>query len=819
MSEIPNPQIELAYQYIQNTNTNIFLTGKAGTGKTTFLHRIKRESNKRLAVVAPTGVAAINAKGMTIHSLFQLPFGAFVPGSKSLEQQRKFSRQKIALIRSLDLLIIDEISMVRSDLLDAIDDVLRKYKDRTKPFGGVQLLMIGDLHQLPPVVKPDEWQMIRKFYKTPYFFGSLALQQTRTITIQLKHIYRQSDRIFIDLLNKVRNNNMTQDVFNQLNSRYIPNFEPKEDDGYITLSSHNATANNINSTRLSALTTKQYIFKATVKGDFPKHNFPTLERLELKVGAQVVFIKNDISGDKRFYNGKIGQIVEIKSEEVIVKCPGDLDNITVGTMEWQNVKYNLNESKKEVEEDVIGRFEQFPLKLAWAITIHKSQGLTFDKAIIDAKSAFAHGQVYVALSRCRSFEGIVLMSKIGQSSVKTDRVVSDYSAKAEKNEPTESDLEVAKQQYQQDLIRELFDFRALSRNIGILNKFMQDNDRSYSTSPLPNFKAFIGQANAEVVEIAAKFLRPLENYFRQNALPEEHEALLERLGKASQYFSDKLKVELLPQLNKVPIITDNQSVRGRTEDGIEAIERVLFLKNAAFEVAQKGFDTTRYVKVKANADLDFTEYKRQQKAVNKLKKVPSDSPHPKLHAELLQWREETAEIEGKSDYEVLPSRSMNELVESLPTSSKNLKKISGIGDVKLRMYGAEIIDIIERYCTNNNLIANTLKIPFSKKPTKKKKGDTKEISFNAYKAGKKIAEIADQRGMTQGTITSHLAHYVGLGKIDIYELMEEEAVDEIGNFFRDNLTTSRKEAKDHFGDKYDYNDLKMVLAYLESEEE
>ncbi len=817
MSEIPNPQIELAYQYIQNTNTNIFLTGKAGTGKTTFLHRIKRESNKRLAVVAPTGVAAINAKGMTIHSLFQLPFGAFVPGSKSLEQQRKFSRQKIALIRSLDLLIIDEISMVRADLLDAIDDVLRKYKDRFKPFGGVQLLMIGDLHQLPPVVKPDEWQMIRKFYKTSYFFGSLALQQTKTITIQLKHIYRQSDSMFIDLLNKVRNNDMTQEVFDLLNSRYIPNFEPKEDEGYITLSSHNATANSINNTRLSALTTKLHIFKAKIKGDFPKHTYPTLERLVLKEGAQVVFVKNDPSGDKRFYNGKIGRIVEIKSEEIVVKCPGDLGNITVGTLEWQNVKYNLNETTKEVEEDNIGTFEQFPLKLAWAITIHKSQGLTFDKAIIDAKSAFAHGQVYVALSRCRSFEGIVLMSKIGHSAVKTDRVVSDYSAKAAQNEPTEMDLELAKQAYQQDLIRELFDFRGLSRAIGVLNKFMQDNDRSYTTSPIASLAAFIQQTNAEVIEIANKFLRPLENYFKQNALPEEHEALLERLRKASKYFSDKLKLELMPQLEQIPVITDNQSVRGRTEEGLEAIERILFLKNAAFETAQKGFDTTRYVKVKANADLDFDDYKRQEKAKSKMSKVPKDCPHPNLYAVLLQWRDETAEFENKTDYEVLPSRSLNELVEALPTTPKNLKKISGIGDVKLKMYGAAIIDMIDDYCTKNGLIANTLKIPFSKKPTKTKKKDTKEISFNAFKAGKKIAEIADERGMAQSTITGHLSHYVGLGEIEIFELMEEESVEEISNYFRDNLTSSRKEAKDFFGDKYSYNELKMVLAYLESE--
>ncbi len=816
MSDIPNPQIELAYQYVQNTNTNIFLTGKAGTGKTTFLHRIKQESIKRMAVVAPTGVAAINAKGMTIHSLFQLPFGMFVPGAKSMEQQRKFSRQKIDLIRSLDLLIIDEISMVRADLLDAIDEVLRKYKNPAKAFGGVQLLMIGDLHQLPPVVKPDEWQMVRQYYDTPYFFGSLALKKTNTITIQLQHIYRQSDSMFIDLLNKVRNNQMDQMVFDQLNTRYIPNFEPKDDEGYITLTSHNTTANEINDTRLSALQTQKYKFKAIIKGDFPQSTFPNLEILELKVGAQVVFIKNDISGDKRYYNGKIGQIEAIKDDEILVKCPNEADFISVGMVEWNNIKYNLNEGTKEVEEETLGVFTQYPLKLAWAITIHKSQGLTFDRAIIDAKSAFAHGQVYVALSRCRSFEGIVLMSKIGSSSVKTDSVVQRYSEKASENEPTEQDLEVSKQRYQQELIREVFNFTAFEKEMWFLNRFIMENDRSFTTSPMASFKTFTETAEAEVLTIAKKFLQPLENYFKQNALPEAHEALLERLNKASVYFSEKLKNDLLPLLKKVYFVSDNQSVKGRMLESLEALEKEMFIKNAAFEVAQKGFDVQNYMKVKVNADMTFQEQKREVKTIQKLDKIPSDVKNPLLYAKLLQWREEMSAINNSTDYEILPSRSLLEIVEFLPTTTKNLKKIKGIGDIKLKLYGATLIDMVVEYSAGKGLITNTMKIPFSKNPTKPPKIDTKQVTFELYNDGKTVEEIAEERALTVSTVENHLAHYVGLGEISVFDFIEQAKVAEIQQYFVNHQSTSKADAKTHFGEKYSYGEIGMVLQYLKA---
>jgi len=438
-----NKELELAWAFVNNTNRSIFLTGKAGTGKTTFLHRLKMNSLKRMVVIAPTGVAAINAKGVTIHSFFQMPFGPILPDTDlnaSKGFNRKFSKTKINIIKSMDLLVIDEISMVRADLLDGIDRTLRRFRNRNKVFGGVQVLMIGDLQQLSPVIKEQEWDLLKHVYKNGFFFSSQVFQQCEAVTIELKHIYRQENPKFIEILNEIRNNTLTEAAAMELNKRYIPDFTHKPDAGYISLTTHNNKAEATNRLELEKLITKSFIYVAEVDGKFPEYAFPNKQSLELKVGAQVMFVKNDSNADKRYFNGKIGKVILLDRDEVVVHCPDDDFNINVTPEIWENINYSVDAETKAITEEKIGSYTQMPLRLAWSITIHKSQGLTFEKAIIDAQGAFAHGQTYVALSRCKSLEGLVLKSKIHSSQIINDGNVTTFNKNAKQNEPDETVL-------------------------------------------------------------------------------------------------------------------------------------------------------------------------------------------------------------------------------------------------------------------------------------------------------------------------------------------------------------------------------------------
>ena len=470
-----NIELKTAWEFVEKTGKSVFLTGKAGTGKTTFLKKVVEQSKKRVVVVAPTGIAAINAGGVTIHSFFQLPLHPFIPGMK-IESKFAFSKEKRSIIKTIDILIIDEISMVRCDLLEAIDSVLRRFRNRYKPFGGVQLLMIGDLQQLSPVITDEEFQLLSPYYSSPYFFGSCALAAVDYVTIELKEVYRQQDQHFIDILNSVRGGRPSPEIIRQLNSRCDPHFVPDADEGYIRLTTHNQIADNYNSQQLSLIDEPIHSFDAEVSGNFPEYAYPTEAHLELKVGAQVMFVKNDPSSEKRYYNGKIGVVTDFFEEYILVQCPGDDEKIAVEPLEWENSRYVINEQTQEMETEVQGVFRQYPLRLAWAITIHKSQGLTFDKAIIDAASSFATGQVYVALSRCRTLEGMVLATPLRADSVITDLHVEDYIEGQEAAAARSlARLDSIKEEYYKELLGELFDFKELAslqkRMLGVTKDF------------------------------------------------------------------------------------------------------------------------------------------------------------------------------------------------------------------------------------------------------------------------------------------------------------------------------------------------------------
>ncbi|NQU64616.1 MAG: AAA family ATPase, partial [SAR324 cluster bacterium] len=439
-----NPELQLAEQFVEQTASHLFLTGKAGTGKTTFLKNLQLKSAKNMIVTAPTGVSAINAGGVTLHSFFQLPLGPYVPGSEIHDQggrsKFRFSKQKREILNRLDLLVIDEISMVRADILDAVDAVLRRYRAIDEPFGGIQLLMIGDLHQLPPVVKPVDWDLLRPYYDTAYFFSSLALRKTGFTTIELKQVYRQSDPRFIHILNQLRDNRLDEQALVELGNRYLKGFTPEAGQGFITLTTHNAGATRLNISQLKALDGEVRSYSAEISGEFPENIYPAPSSLDLKKGAQVMFLRNETSLDRTYFNGKIGLVQQLSHDAIDVICPGETGAIRVQPVEWENIRYRLHPEKKKVEEEIIGTFKQYPLKLAWAITIHKSQGLTFDQAIIDAEDAFVHGQAYVALSRCRSLDGVVLSSPLSAYGIKPDQALLSFDRHIHNNLATREHL-------------------------------------------------------------------------------------------------------------------------------------------------------------------------------------------------------------------------------------------------------------------------------------------------------------------------------------------------------------------------------------------
>ncbi|MEI6575959.1 MAG: HRDC domain-containing protein [Bacteroidota bacterium] len=707
--EITNNELQLALNFVQLTNVNIFLTGKAGTGKTTFLRNLKSLLSKRMVVVAPTGVAAINAGGVTIHSFFQLHFGPHIPGSSSSLQEKgkpgldrgfdnaqRFNKEKINIIRSLDLLIIDEISMVRSDVLDAIDEVLRRFKDRNKPFGGVQLLMIGDLQQLAPVVKEDEWEQLRSYYDNMFFFNSNALKKTQFVSIELKHIYRQSEETFISLLNKVRDNNIDSEALEALNKRYQPGFNKNAPEGYITLTTHNAQSQAINEEKLQKISMPAFKFVAKVQGEFPEYSYPTEYELRLKKGAQVMFVKNDMSRERLFYNGKIGVINEIEGDTVYVSCEGEEMPIPVIPTDWQNNKYTIDEQSKEITENVVGTFTQYPLKLAWAITIHKSQGLTFEKAIIDANAAFAHGQVYVALSRCKTFDGLVLSSPIAQSSIKSDLNVKGFSEEIVQKHPGEKELNDAKIAYQQSLLAEMFDFNGILWRTNYCLKLIRENTRIL----LPEFiQTYIDLGKVikdELATVAAKFNAQLKQLLAEQPFVEGHEAVQQRIMQASKWFADKMEKEVCLVLQSTEIETDNSNLKKQLKEAIGNFYQEAFVMTACYQACQTGFSVKNYCEIKAKASIEKLQIKAEIKKIS-VNSSTAGSANPLLFKTLKIWRDVLAEKQDVPVYRIIPQKTMFDIVDTLPQNSRDLEKIKGMGKKKMAMFGDKILDIVRNY--------------------------------------------------------------------------------------------------------------------------
>ena len=799
-----NPELELALQFIEKTDRNLFITGKAGTGKTTFLHQIKNESLKRLVIVAPTGVAAINAKGVTIHSFFQMPFGPILPNqiANTSNAQRKFSKTKIDIIKSLDLVIIDEISMVRADLLDGIDQVMRRYKNRNKVFGGAQVLMIGDLQQLAPVVKPNEWSLLQQHYNTVYFFSSQAFKEANVVSIELKHIYRQKNANFIKILNEVRNDTLSDESAKILNERYNPNFSPSQEDGYITLTTHNNRANLINDSELNKNKNRSHYFKAEVSGKFNENAYPNAERLELKVGAQVMFIKNDSSLEKRYFNGKIGTITSISKESVKVQCANEVDEIVTEKEMWDNINYSINEQTKALKEDIVGSFKQIPLRLAWAITIHKSQGLTFEKAIIDAEASFAHGQTYVALSRCTTLEGLVLKTPIKSSSVINDVTVSTFNATVEENHPDETILNESEKKFQLNLISELLDYQPFLYPISRLIDIFYKNRTSIKGDVIDHLQTIKDDGIVALMKVSNGFKNQLNTISEDGILPENSSAIQERFIKAVSYFLTQTTNNIKKPLEAISFSTDNKAVKKDFSKQFDSLQEKLEEKLFVFQKMTAGFKVQPYLETRAKAVLQKTTPTKKKKTLSKR--------DPILALKLREMRDEIRIVQSIPAFQIFTQETLYAMCDELPRTEKDLLNIVGMGKTRVSKYGVEILEVIETYCKENGINKFNEQEKAAKKPTK-------QISFELFKSGLSIKEIAKERSLTDATIENHLANYITSGDIDVLELMDLQRYRKIRNEIEavgevKGLTALKEKVNANFT----YMELKMVLMSMEA---
>lgn len=737
-------------KFINQTQKSVFLTGKAGTGKTTLLHEIIKTTHKNTVVVAPTGIAALNAGGVTIHSMFQLPFGGFIPNYKEMtwEDNVKFENKntlvkhfkmnniKRKVIQNMQLLIIDEVSMLRPDLLDAIDFMIQNVRKNSYPFGGVQVLFIGDLLQLPPVIREEEWRTLKQFYKGKFFFHAHVLQQHPPLYIELSTIYRQNDQLFIDVLNNLRNNTITKKDVMFLNKYVNPNFDFKQNQGYITLTTHNAKADSINTTAIDDLKGKLFTYQAEIQDDFPEKMYPLDKVLKLKKGAQVMFVKNDLSSEKQYFNGKMGVVHSLTSEAIFVAFPEDQTIIEVEKYEWEHIKYTVNPLTKDIEEEVLGTFVHYPLKLAWAITVHKSQGLTFDKAAIDVSQVFVPGQAYVALSRLRSLNGLVLLSTLQMNGISNDADVMQYAENKTSETVLQSVLETETKNFVHHFLKNSFNWNLFANEWrSFLLDFPEESEKSFKTQQVDWAKKQT-EIIWQLIEAANKFMAQLDKLFGQNNL--DLDFILQRFLAAYQYFFEPLDGMYFEILWKLEAAKKNQKAKGFFDE-VSDLESMLL--DIILQLMKAKLIIQNYAK---------------GLAINKNTMISDEINHYKNN------------------------------------------KIQFV----VKAFDKQFLDL-----------SSTEKIEKEVTKTSSKKS-TLSLTLALWHEGKKIHEIAQIRKLSESTIYTHFIKLVASQQIAIQEVVSEEKWQALKDTFAlyNNLTI--QEIKEKTGNTFSWNDLKLFQASL-----
>lgn len=795
MEQKTNERLELARRIIEGTGTSLFLTGKAGTGKTTFLRNLRSSSRKRIVVCAPTGIAAINAGGVTLHSFFQLDFGPFVPGMNNGTRRKfSYSKEKLRIIRGMDLLVIDEVSMVRADLLDAVDDVLRRLRDRTKPFGGVQLLLIGDLQQLAPVVREEERHLLEGRYKSLFFFDSVALQQLPYETVELNEVFRQKDADFLGMLNAIRENRADKTVLDKLNSRCIPGFNPGDDEGYIRLTTHNGIANDINRQKLDELPAQPHVFECHIEGKFPETSYPADPELTLKVGAQVMFIKNDTGMDRAYYNGMIGQVVAIDEEYGVAVRPQEGGEIIqVQPVDWDNISYTVNPETKEIVEHKEGTFTQYPLKLAWAVTIHKSQGLTFDRAIIDVKRSFAHGQTYVALSRCRTLQGLVLVNPVSPSSIINDTSVDRFYNDHNCDDIDEAHLDMLERQYKVGLLDDLFNFRQMFAAMEGVMRLYQENFMRKFPAIVQDWVQMYETKNREINKVADTFRHQYSCMAMEGSRSEQ--VLGERVKAACKYFVGQL-MPVVDLATKAIRNSDNKAVRSKLQDRLELFEDLLTAKRMLLNnFISRQFSIDVYLDLKAEVMLRNVTPKPTRETKKKTRKATMSDSKPMLSdSKPMLPDEEFEEI----DRYVHPE---NYEWPDHPEPAKKQRRT----DQTLNS-------------PNLPITPNTPITPKSPKPVKK---PTTEITLELYRQGKSVSEIAEIRGLVRSTITGHLLKTLADQDLEEYvrQNIDAELRERVKAYLDDTpiLPDTISGVRDAIGGEPAWDDIRFLLRYYHRE--